>query len=474
MTGNPYSADESSQSSSMVGSLGKRSGCACWLQRASLWFLIVLALVLSSSHYVSILDVAPGLLQPEFSSVLVHLSDIFLVGAAVCWTIANLLMPDQPIHTTPWIVTVTLGLLAGWGTLSLLWTDSISLTAAYALRWWLLWGLYILARQSPLPTRDHIALAWIVAGLVQSTVALIQFFQQHEVGLRWMGEMVRDAYVPGCIVVQVGPQLWLRAAGLSSSPNALGGFLVVAVLLLVGYVLSRRRRDRKRTVLLGALMTVLTAAMLSTFSRASWLGLAVGLSLISCAVWRKSSRQTRAELIAVASLLIAVTLAFAIAYWPLFSVRFVGTAATLWPQAYTANMTEQANIAQREHYQSIAMDLWMSSPWLGVGLGNSSLAALLRFPPLPGETSHAPVHSVPLLLLVELGPIGLFAWLALAGGVIWQLWNQRDILSTRPIYVAWSAAVVSILVMGCFDHHYLTYQQGRLALWLTLGVWAAG
>jgi len=293
------------------------------------------------------------------------------------------------------------------------------------------------------------------------------------VGLHWAGEMVRDAHVPGAIVVQVGQELWLRPAALCSSPNALGAFLVVSLLLLLGRALTPQRLSRKRAVCLGASVVFLTVAMLSTFTRASWLGLIAGLGVIGYAVWRSSSRHTRTVALTMTVALITTTVIFVAVYWPLFYVRLAGTAALLSPRT-APNMTERANMAQRTHYRSTALDLWMSSPWLGVGLGSSPLMALLRDPPTPGELGHAPVHSVPLLLLVELGPVGLGGWLAVASCVAWKVWRQRAFLSSSLSWAAWSGAMVALLLMSCFDHHYLTYQQGRVALWLTLGLWAAG
>jgi O-antigen ligase len=167
-----------------------------------------------------------------------------------------------------------------------------------------------------------------------------------------------------------------------------------------------------------------------------------------------------------------ILLIFLIIYGPLFEARLSGTLALISSRLSVPNVTEQANITQRLTYRRNALTLWRTSPWLGMGAGSSSLASL-SISSSEGIANPGPVHSVPLLLLVDLGPMGLAAWGMLILAVLKLGWQSRHGLSEKPMQAAWTVASVVLLLMGCFDHHFLTYQQGRVALWLTLGAWAA-
>lgn len=166
------------------------------------------------------MDFSGGRLPPEYSNNLLYPSDLFIVLAVASWLFEQISHPNQEIFLNPILPTFALTILAGWATASLLWSLVPPLTAAFALRLWLLLGVYICVRHASLSTRRWIERFWIGMGLVQAIIGLGQFLLQHQVGLEWAGELVRDANVPGAIVVQAADQMWLRSAGLTSSPNA--------------------------------------------------------------------------------------------------------------------------------------------------------------------------------------------------------------------------------------------------------------
>jgi O-antigen ligase len=433
--------------------------------------LLALIVSFSTTYYRGTIDVSAGRLPPEFGNVLIYASDLFLLLAVGGWLFGQLSDPDRTIRLAPWGPALALTTLAAWGSLSLLWCSALPLSAAFALRLWLLLALYLLVGETPAPLRLRMEQLWIGASLIQALVGLGQFFHQGNLGLAWAGELVRDALVPGAIVVQVGDRLWLRAAGLTSSPNALGALLVVGSTILLGRYLSEERLSLGRQLGTAAGTLLLVMGALATFTRTAWGGLAVGCTLSLGVPLLRGSSPERRRALALALCLIVVLIVWAVAYWPLFAARLSGTVALLAPQRTTPNATEQQNIAQRTHYQHSALALWRSHPWLGVGLANSSLVALVERG-VPADLGVAPVHSVPLMLLVELGPVGLLCWVVLSGSVVTILWRQRHALLQEPMSRAWTAAVLALLFMGLFDHHFLTYQQGRVLLWLTLGIWS--
>lgn len=434
--------------------------------------LLLLIASFSTTYYKGTIDVSAGRLQPEFGNILLYVSDIFLVGVVASWIIGQVSHPERRIRLTPWGLSFSLIILAVWGTLSLLWSRALPLTAGFALRLWLLLALYLLMRETSLRLRFWIEQIFIVIGIVQALVGLGQFLLQHQVGLAWAGELVRDASIPGAIVVQVEDRLWLRAAGLTSSPNALGALLSVAAIVLLGRYLDHKTTSFTRQLLQIAGILLLTAGVLATFTRAAWGGMAIGFALSFVASLYSGDSLVRRRMVKVVLCLLLVMFVVIATYWPLFKVRFSGTVALFAPEASTPNDTEQKNIGQRTYYHNTALALWRLHPWLGVGLANSSLAVLLDFN-TPPDQGAAPVHSIPFLLLVELGPAGLLCWMGVAGTALNISWRRRSTLIRHPMRMAWSAALFALLFIGCFDHHFLTYQQGRVLLWMTMGLWAA-
>ena len=102
--------------------------------------------------------------------------------------------------------------------------------------------------------------------------------------------------------------------------------------------------------------------------------------------------------------------------------------------------------------------LWtvFQSPLLGVGLGNF-IPSLVRF--LPGSfllsEKLQPVHNLPVLLVSEIGFVGL----ALIVLLLHQ--NYRKILNPQFLTL-----VVIVIITGSFDHYWWTLPQNKLILLL--------
>ena len=108
--------------------------------------------------------------------------------------------------------------------------------------------------------------------VLQALVALVQFRVGGSIGLGVLGERHLDPGRPSTSIVMVGSQRILRAYGLTLHPNVLGGYLMASLLIIVGYYLGGSRR---RMVLLGPLALGFSALLVS-YSRAAWLGTAIG------------------------------------------------------------------------------------------------------------------------------------------------------------------------------------------------------
>lgn len=280
-------------------------------------------------------------------------------------------------------------------------------------------------------------LVWVLAGviLVQSVVAMLQFWSQQDLHLRWLGEPPLSPARLDVSIVMNGSDRWLRGYGLNSHPNRLGWKL--ALLWLMVWPLARTATGKHQILLYLSLVAGL-GGLLVSLSRSAWLALAAGLVIYGLAAWqgwptlrlsRGPVRFPRLSRTAIAWLLpIAVgMLLFSLTYYPVLAGRL----------SRPTNLVELAPYLERSRDLHVAWELLQTHPWLGVGLA--------QFVPAAQELLHYAglVHVTPLLLGVELGIGGLLCWLAV---LLWPL-GRRGLLSHHaPATAVWVALIpISLL-----------------------------
>jgi hypothetical protein len=117
-------------------------------------------------------------------------------------------------------------------------------------------------------------LAGLVAavGGVQALVGVGQFLAQHDLGLRWLGELPLSPAAPGASVLGGSVRI-LRAYGLMRHPNALGAILPLS---LIAALSLWPRADRHWRPAWLALVLVILAGLVLSFSRAGWVAALAG------------------------------------------------------------------------------------------------------------------------------------------------------------------------------------------------------
>ena len=216
-----------------------------------------------------------------------------------------------------------------------------------------------------------------------------------------------------------------RAVGIFGSPNALGGFLALAIPPILALAGSENLWWKR---LLGYLL--LTAAMVGlalTYSRGAWIATAVGLLVLLPLV--------RRGWLAVGLALLAAM----VAAGGDVLVRATSVAAPGSDTAYTSRV---------EIWQT-SLRLLAEHPLRGVGLGNFELAYGDSMQPnlaLLADTLLIPeeAHNLFLNLAVEVGLVGAgaFAWLLVVGFLrAWQVRRSAD----RRVKI-WSAGLAAGLV----------------------------
>ncbi len=289
----------------------------------------------------------------------------------------------------------------------------------------------------------------LCAGLLwNAALAGLQVALQGPVGLRALGEFAIYPQQSGVSVVLAEGVRWLRPYGLLPHPNILAGFLVVGLLAALRLAFSPGRRAPGAG---GGLLLAGLWALLLTFSRAAWIGLAAAGAAILPLLWRARRPGWAVRAAALLGLSLVAAGLFAALYWPFLANRAgVGDDASL----------ELRSISDRAIFADFARQAISESPLIGVGIGNFPWKAsrYLRFTAF--DLRGQPVHQVYLSAWAELGLVGLgLLAVALGTGVEAALRARRRIEQTLLL-----GAVIALAIIGLFDHYPWTLLQFQ-ALW---------
>lgn len=291
-------------------------------------------------------------------------------------------------------------------------------------------GLYI-AKNKLLITKYQLPIT--LAVIYSSLIAIAQFINQASLGgIFWLfGERTFNIQTPAIALGEVSGRLFLRPYGTFSHPNSLAGFTLIVLILLLGNAKSTNQLIHKLSYLLGLLALVLS------FSRSAWLAGVISILLLTAhQIWKKR----------IGTLLIAFFIIFLIFFIILFSCpRFL----------------IDEPLVQRLQLIKVSYEMIKSNPLSGVGLNNF----IVRLPDFWESNSIRllqPVHNIYLLIATETGLVGLaiFLWFLIL--TIRRLLHYR---LTRLL-----VALNAILLLGLFDHYWLTLQQNQLLFSLVLGL----
>lgn len=279
-----------------------------------------------------------------------------------------------------------------------------------------------------------------------SLIALTQFIKQSSLnGIFWfLGERTFNLSTPGIARAVWGGQLILRPYATFPHPNVLAGFLLISLILTVPYFLQKRK-----VLVIGYLLLVISAIACS-FSRTAWL---VGLLICFWLVIRylRTIKLDKKILLFVACclLFVAGVLSFC-----------------------ALNLSTEEAVVQRLDLAQAAILMIKQNPVIGVGLNNFIPRLLDFWPKLTTTRFLQPVHNIFLLVLAETGIIGLliFIWfLILTFKRVFRLYAIRYTL-LRSNKLCLYASLTAILLLGLFDHYFLTLQQTQLLFTIVLGL----
>lgn len=347
-----------------------------------------------------------------------------------------------------------LALLVGCAFFSLAWAPMPRVGAFAALHLLDAFLIIMLIGRATLSSR-MLAHAFIAGAAIQAFVGLLQVVFQFAPASTLLGMALHNPSALGTSVVEAGMGRILRAYGGLPHPNILGGYLMVALLLLVPVVM-REERSRRRAVLWAALIT-LVFGLSVTFSRSAWLGAIVGLILIVGVCLPRASREARRRLGGALAVLVAASVLFGVLARDLVAGRVSGGGAL-----------EARSRTERIAGASEAWQLFRLEPWRGSGIGNYT-AALARGDPGKPAWAYQPVHNVSLLILVELGVIGVAILLLSIFAFVFSL--RARALPARPLSIGILASLSGLVIVSLLDHYLWSLYSGVLLVAIVLGFW---
>lgn len=360
-------------------------------------------------------------------------------------------------------------------------------------------ALFVVGVVCTAPPRG-VVIGLVIGLVVHGVLGGLQVAEQGSLGLWRLGEFDLNPQRSGVSVIQSGNVRWLRPYGLSSHSNIYAGFICVGVLATAGLILSSNRVLRWCGTF--AFWFGLWILML-TFSRAAWLGFAVGafglfVILIGYGYFKSvfftthpspfierfligaglrlapphTGKQDNISIIRHMVLTLAgavvLVIAFFILYRPLLLAR-----AGVGQSEYT----ETRSLEDRAIFNRIAMDAIRNHPTFGVGIGNYPwYASWYLFAKTNTGMRGDNVHNVYLFAFAELGVIGLGLVIALLVLGMWTALGGAGDLIGRPYSshqidcYALLAGAVALTVIGFFDHYTWTLIHFQVLWWGLLAV----
>ncbi len=307
-----------------------------------------------------------------------------------------------------------------------------------------------------------IAKITLVVALLECAIAIPQYFVQHSLGLKGLGEptLIATHYLGPNFPMADG-SIWLldkffhgirehkfvlRASGTLTHPNILGGFMVFG--LLMTYYLYGA--GKKRGVLSFAIL-LQTFCLFITYSRSAIFTAAFTTFVWIGLTWWREKKLSSLIWVSAGSALLSFGL--------------------LYPQIFhrggivSYNVVSQKSDALRMTVQDVGIAMFKAHPFLGVGFNNYMLA----FPHFAKAIPATYIHNVYLHLGVEVGVFGALSFVTFCFLVLMRGWKNRD----KPEVLTGLCIFMGFLVIGLADFYPVCQQEIRLVFFLAAGFLAS-
>jgi len=290
---------------------------------------------------------------------------------------------------------------------------------------------------------SHVLWGFIVGLIIPVILGLVQFISGSSGAFSWLGLAARDAARAGDAVIQGSVDIRrLRAYGSFPHPNIFGGYLAVGLISVFAF--WQTVHYRKQRIVLGVIAGLMAIGLVLTFSRSAWLGLA--LAVLTGAVILRVKKIALAKKIALTVTGVFIAAIFIASFNQIFTRP--GSSAEFEQRSF------QERSAQIQDYPSVLANHWL----FGFGAHAYPFVYETVFPDR-SVWDYQPVHNILLLLLAEVGVIGLGLMIFFAASI------DRMNFARFPDKRAVAAFMMgNTLLFVLFFDHYLWTNWAGLAL----------
>ncbi len=290
---------------------------------------------------------------------------------------------------------------------------------------------------------DTILTIFSIGIIFESSLSILQYLNQHSLGgiFYFFGERTFNGQTPGIANASLNGELVLRPYGTFSHPNVLSAYLLLGMIILI-YNLNFKIINLQ-TLLDIASLFLGTIALFLTMGRIAILIWVLVVLVLGIRNFYKERKR------AFYFLLPIILLILAFLYTPIYS-RFSNL-----------NFSDET-VVLRENLIKDSLIMIKKYPIFGTGINNF-------LNELPGFYLQ-PVHNIYLLIGSQTGIIGFVAFFWF---IIKTYRNLRFTLARLAIYDFRFTILSAVLILGFFDHYFLTLQQGQLLFAFVFGLcWA--
>lgn len=323
-------------------------------------------------------------------------------------------------------------------------------------------GTYIARNIKTKKELSTIAFIFSFSVIGESLLSIAQYIHQGSLNgvLYFLGERKFTPSTPGIANASINGQLILRPYGTFSHPNVLAGFLLCSLTLIFQLLETNKNKFKKllksSTLLLGSIALFLS---LSRVAIIIWIFLVIILLI------NKFRTQSRAIPATAGIFSIKIPRPLLISTFFLITITTALLLSTpILPRLISSNFSE-SSFTQRIELLKSSVTIIQSHPLFGVGLDNFIPASSLISKPLSPILYLQPVHNIFLLIAAETGLIGLIFISLFLFKTCKRLYAKRNEASIIFLII-----LSTIIILGQFDHYWLTLQQGQLLISLVLGL----
>ena len=317
---------------------------------------------------------------------------------------------------------------------------------------------YIVARARYVGVGKIMA-AFIISGVFQSALAILQFAKQSSLGLQVFHESTLEIGMRGVAEITTQGIEMIRAYGTFTNPNVLAGFLGIS-LFFAFYLFLKTKAG---TVPAFAAIFILSFGLLLTFSRGVIIFFIFTSILFFAGIFlfKRFNEYKKAAIYLLVLVVVSWSLII-FSMWPEVSSRFL-----------ESSISEPA-ISERLFFNKVGVDISTqnySQLFFGVGIGNFVDYYMGSIPDLARHL-YQPVHNIFILIASEIGILGLGTFIlflaSLIGGGIKDFFTENSLLTYSLLLITFY-----ILLISMYDHYFWTLQQGSLMFWIVLGLLAS-